>query len=146
MAEWGSARSLGSLDFNTREPDEYFIKSIDGEDGIPVRAPIDMVPHGDGGIIHDFWDEPRHITVKGVITLDPALSGFDQIVQRNTMEDALIAACYAIRRSSTTWSRSRSGMGDQSLSVYCDMQPVFSDEGDGRNFTFGLVAANPVWS
>ena len=107
MAEWGAPRSLGSLDFSTRLPAEYFIKSIDGEDGIPVRAPIDNIAHGDGGILHDFWDEVRHITVKGVITLDPSLTAFQQIEQRNEMEDALIAACYAIRRSTTTWTRRR---------------------------------------
>ena len=152
MAEYGAPRTLttggGTISFNTREPQEYFIKSIDGEDGTPVRAPFDNKPHADGGIPHDFWDEPRHITVKGVMTLDGSQTMVQQITARNGMEDALIAACKAIRRvaNAGTWSRDRTGVSAQSLTVQCDMQPIFTDENDGKNFTFGLVAANPDWT
>ncbi len=146
MSEFGSARTLGSVEFNTRAAAEYFIKNIDGEGGIPVRAPIDNAPHDDGGIIHNFWDEPRHITVTGVITTDPALTAWEQVQQRNIMWDALEAQCYAIRRATTTWSRDRSGMSSQSLTVKCDMQPVPHWDADGLNFTFGIVAGDGVWT
>lgn len=152
MAERSSQRHLstsaGTITFNTRLAAEYFIKSIDGEDGIPVRAPFDNVPHGDGGIPHDFWDEPRHITVKGVITLDPLLTAVQQVTQRNQMEDTLIAVCRGARRVSDTgmWQRERTGMSDQQVSVQVDFQPVFTEEPDGKNFTFGMVAADPDWT
>jgi hypothetical protein len=131
---------------NTRDPAEYFIKNIDGEGGIPVRAPIDNAPHDDGGIIHDFWDEPRHITITLVITCDPALTAWEQVQQRNQMYDALEAECYEARRADKTYSRTRSGMSDQSLTTRCDLQPTPHWDTDGLNVTFGIVAAVGVWT
>lgn len=147
MSEFGAPATLstplGSIDFNTRDDQEYFITNITGLDGESLRTPEDDAPGTDGGIVHDFWATARHITIEGHFLMDPALSFYQQIVQRNAMMDDLRKKCRSIKRADGTWSWTPSGGSTFNLTVRCDLQPLYTGEGVLKTFVFGLVAEDP---
>lgn len=133
-------------DLNTTD-DLYWITNIQGLDGAPIRAPIDNVPLGDGGLVHDFWLGPRHITMEGIILVQSVSIGGPCLTVRNSMEEALRAALESLLRANGTLAWTPVGQGARSLTVRNDIALDFSPAENYAvmAFVFGLVAANPSW-
>lgn len=122
--------------------DGYKITNMIGVDQAPIRATIDPLPMGDGGVIHPFLLGPRHITVEGVVL--PAATNPTQAAACNELMDELIAALDAIVRADGTFTWSPTGVAARSLTVRCDVPVAFSGS-SVKKFIFGLVAGNPTW-
>jgi hypothetical protein len=43
------------------------LATVDGIGQAPIRAPVDDMPQADGGIVHQFFYGPRHLTVEGFV-------------------------------------------------------------------------------
>lgn len=144
----------GTILFNNGDlkdgTDKYWIQNIQGLDQAPLRTPQDNVPFGDGGIVHDFWKGPRHVVLEGVLVTESVgwPSTGDACVQRqNEMEEDLIDALESIIRADGTLSWTPLGLAARSLTVRSEV-PVEFSPGENfvlKNFTFGLVAADPAW-
>ena len=81
--------------------DKYWIDSIQGLDGPAIRAPVDLVPFGDGGIVHTFRLGPRRIIMEGMLLLDPPTL-VDCQERRNDLRDDLLSALASIVTASGT--------------------------------------------
>ena len=127
--------------------DKYWIQAIQGLDGPSIRAPVDPVPFGDGGLIHTFWKGPRRVLFDGILLLDPA--NCDDAQERwndltFNLEDALDSIIAA--SGTLTWNPTGSE-GAKSLTVYNEVPLDIraTDNFYSRTFSFGLVseAADP---
>jgi hypothetical protein len=127
--------------------DKYWIQSIQGLDGPAIRAPVDPVPFGDGGIVHTFWKGPRRVLIDGILLLDPSTLE-DCQERRNDLAFNLQSALASIISASGTLAWNPTGsVGAQSLTVYNEI-PLdirYSDNFLVSTFSFGLVseAADP---
>lgn len=130
--------------------DKYWIQNISGLDGPPIRAPIDNKPFGDGGILHTFRKGPRHVVVEGVLVTESVgwpSSGDACRQQQNEMEEDLIDALDAIMAADGTFAWTPLGLSSRSLTVRHDVTVEFVSIENFilKQFTFGLVAADPNW-
>src|SRR5215471_13740123 len=134
--------------FKTPYTDLYWISVIHGLDGPAIRAPVDDVPYGDGGLVHKFWKGPRRVAIEGWLIAQTAF-GNASLCQRvfNTMEAAVNTALNSILQANGTLSWTPEGQAAKSLTVRYeipfDSQP---DQGNRlRSFSFCLVssAADP---
>ena len=137
----------GTVYFNDDSADQIYITEVDGLGGAPIRAPIDEVPFGDGGIVHDFWKGPRHIIVDGVFLITSTRKQDSIVAIRNTFEEDLRAALESILQADGTFAWSPQGQGARSLTVRHDVQLDFGHDQNYQleTFHFGLVAGNPDW-
>ncbi len=141
----------GTINFNNGALksliDLYWIQTLQGLDGTPIRAPVDEVPFGDGGLVHTFWKGPRRITFDGVILIQSVPIGGPCQTELNAMEDDLFTALESIIDADGTLAWTPLGLGARSLTVRneipLDIQPV--EDYALRSFSFGLIAANPDW-
>lgn len=145
----------GTINFNTGQlkdgTDKYWIQTVTGLDGAPVRVVTDKVPFGDGGIPHTFWLDARHPVFEGVIvpeTVGFPIKGPECVERQNEMEDALRAALdsmYGTATGTLTWTPS--GLGARSLTVKTEipLECAAIEEYAVKQFTFGLYAADPTW-
>ncbi|GIV03622.1 MAG: hypothetical protein KatS3mg015_2452 [Fimbriimonadales bacterium] len=138
----------GTIVFNDGDlrdgTDKYWLTSV--EDALTIRTPIDNVPFGDGGIVHDFRKGPRHMVFEGVLIIETvSLSNCRQ--RRNEMENALTVALESILKANGTLTWTPLGLATRSLTVRNDVPVVFTPIENYvlSQFTFGLVAANPNW-
>src|SRR5262245_7049965 len=69
--------------------DKYWITAIRGLDGPAIRAPVDVVPFGDGGLIHTFWKGPRRVVIDGILLIE---SPVDCMERRNDLAADLLDA------------------------------------------------------
>lgn len=158
MADLGSAYTLatpgGTIVFNDGDlkdgTDKYWLSNIQGLDGTSIRAPVDNVPFGDGGIVHNFWKGPRHIVFEGVFVHESVGfpgSGDACRQRRNEMEEALRAALESILRDDGTLSWTPLGLAARSLTVRHEVtfEAPETENYALKTFTFGLVAADPEW-
>jgi len=145
MAEINAPATLvtpaGTISFNPTTPatDYYWLTDVQGLDGVALRAPIDNLPQADGGLVHDFLKEVRHVTIEGMVV-------FSNAATRNAMCDALVAALDALQAADGTFSWTPTGQSTKSLTVRCDQQ-ITGFRGTGfapKQFMFGLVAADPA--
>lgn len=149
LATPGGTITLNSGDLKDGT-DKYWLSNIQGLDGTSIRAPIDNVPYGDGGIVHDFWKGPRHVVFEGTLVTEsvgfPSV-GDDCITVQNAMEAALITALESTLRADGTLTWTPLGQGARSLTVRHDVTLEFSAAENYaiKNFTFGLVAADPAF-
>lgn len=127
--------------------DLYWIQTIQGLDGAPIRAPVDFVPFGNGGLAHTFWKGPRRITFDGVIFIQSVPIGGACQEELNGMEETLRAALESILAATGTLSWTPLGLGARSLTVKCEVTPDFPpiENYALRQFTFGLIAPTPDW-
>ncbi len=139
--------NLGTLKDGT---DKYWLQNISGLDGPSIRAPVDNVPYGDGGIVHDFWMGPRHVVFEGVLVTESV--GFPSvgnacIEAQNGMEDDLRSALETILRADGTLSWTPLGLGARSLTVRYEqtLECTAIEAYAVKQFTFGLIAADPTW-
>lgn len=127
--------------------DKYWLTSIQGLDGPAIRAPVDPVPFGDGGIVHTFWKGPRRVTFDGMLLLDP-FTLVDCQERRNDLAFNLQDALASIIAASGTLAWNPTGsVGAKSLTVYNEI-PLdirYSDNYLVSTFSFGLIseAADP---
>lgn len=145
MAEINAPATLvtpgGTISFNPTgvATDYYWLTDVQGLDGVALRAPIDNLPQTDGGLVHDFLKEPRHVTIEGMVVFSTAAT-------RNSMCDALVAALDSLQAADGTFSWTPTGQSTKSLTVRCDQQ-IIGFRGVGfapKQFMFGLVAGNPA--
>ena len=117
------------------------LSELDGIDQAPIRAPIDDAPQTDGGIVHQFYYGPRHLTVEGFVL--PL--GYDDSNKATLWAamDSLVAALDAILRDDGTFAWTPPGQSAHSLTVRCDVPAKFSGS-FRKTFIFGLVAADPT--
>ena len=123
-------------------PDKYWIDSIIGLDGPAIRAPVDLVPFGDGGIIHTFRKGPRRVLMEGHLLLDPPTLVNCQD-RRNDLAFPLYAALESIIDADGTLAWTPVGQAAMSLTV-CNEIPVditFTDNFLASRFSFGLISA-----
>lgn len=144
----------GTIIFNNGDlhdgTDKFWIQQIEGLDGIDVRAPIDKVPFGDGGILHTFWKTERRFAFDGVLLVESVSFMSDACVTAlNVMEEALRVAVESIIVADGTLSWTPAGQGARSLTVRhhgeprLDFRPI--ENYALRQFLFGLVSADPDW-
>lgn len=137
--------NAGSLGDGT---DKYWLTSIQGLDGPVIRAPVDLVPFGDGGIVHTFWKGPRRVTMDGMLLIESSRDQGMCMELRNDLRVALLAALASIIQASGTLSWTAAGQGALSLTVYNEigLSSSFSDNYAVENFSFGLIseAADPA--
>jgi hypothetical protein len=141
----------GTITFNSGAVDQFYIAEIQGLSGADIRAPIDDVPYGHGGIGHNFWRAGRHIVIDGHFLVTSVLCPNPAVLPLwNSMEEDLIDALESIGALTTdtgTLVWTPSGLSEHSLTVRYDVQlECPSDQGYMlRAFHFGLYAADPDW-
>lgn len=151
MAEIGIGYTLvtdaGTIVFNdAAEADIYRLSAVDGMDGAPIRVSQDDAPRTDGGLVHDAYLGPRHITFTGNVKVTSAVDSDSLKAANADMIAFLIASVESILRVDGTLTWTPSGGSPLSLTVRADL-PVQTTTEDGaalKKFVFGLVAANPV--
>jgi hypothetical protein len=128
--------------------DKYWLSSIQGLDGPVIRAPVDQVPFGDGGIVHTFRKGPRRIVFDGMLLIESSPSQAVCQELRNDLVATLEAALNSILTTSGTLTWQPAGQAAKSLTVYYEvgLSVTYSDNYAVANFSFGLVseAADPT--
>jgi hypothetical protein len=128
--------------------DKYWLTSVNGLDGPVIRAPVDPVPFGDGGIVHTFRKGPRRPILDGMLLIESSLSqGLCQTLRNDLVTD-LEAALNSILTVSGTLAWTPAGQAARSLAVFYEvgLSVSYSDNYAVANFSFGLVseAADPT--
>ena len=106
--------------------DKYWIQAITGLDGPNMRAPVDLVPLGDGGLIHAFWLAGARPVLEGVFVIESVgdtwvgLPDGDERRLRTRSGQALESNVSA----SATLAWTPTGQSAQSLTVYHNGQPA----------------------
>ena len=128
--------------------DKYWISNIQGLDGPMIRAPVDMVPFGNGGIVHTFWKGPRRVIIDGWLIVNSSTSQDDCVQLRYALSSNLASALASIIAASGTLSWTPAGAGALSLTVYNEVPLTIQHSDDYRvaTFNFGLIseAADPA--
>jgi hypothetical protein len=121
--------------------DKYWLDGIRGLDGPAIRAPVDLVPFGDGGIVHTFRLGPRRVIFEGMLLLDPPTL-VDCQERRNTLAFNLQDALASIIAASGTLGWTPTGGGAESLTVYNEvpLEITYTDNFLVSRFTFGLIS------
>lgn len=124
--------------------DKYWLTSVNGLDGPVIRAPVDLVPFGDGGIIHTFRKGPRHPVFDGMLLIESSRSQADCQTLRNDLLADLEAALNSILTTSGDLTWTPAGQSELSLEVFYEvgLSVNYSDNYAVANFSFGLVSAS----
>lgn len=138
-----------TITFNTGDvgdgTDKYWIQAIRGLDGPSIRAPVDPVPFGDGGIVHTFWKGPRRVVVDGILLIESPVNCMER---RNDLAFPLQTALAAMIAASGTLAWTPTGQAARSLTVYNEvpLEISYTDNYAVSTFSFGLVseAADPA--
>jgi hypothetical protein len=125
--------------------DKFWLTAIQGLDGPVIRAPVDLVPFGDGGIIHTFRKGPRRVVFDGMLLIESSTSQAVCQTLRNDLVVALDAALETILATSGTLDWTPAGQIALSLDVFYEigLSVTYSDNYAVANFNFGLVSAAP---
>lgn len=140
--EWNAPATLttpgGTITFNAATKPTYYndASRCSGLDMAPVRATVEDKPTSDGGIVHNAYLGPRHITIGGQLVVDT-------LADRATLMDNLITALVSILRADGTYAWTPTTGGSRSISVRCEV-PVTYDGFFQKGYLFGLVAADPT--
>lgn len=123
--------------------DKYWLEQIQGLDGPAIRAPVDLVPFGDGGLIHTFRKGPRRVIFDGMLLMESSTSQAACQEIRNNLSWDLKDALASILTTAGTLSWTPTGEPAQSLSVYYEVGVDFpySNNYMVQNFSFGLISA-----
>ncbi len=140
----------GTVTFNDGSLDQIYISEIQGLGGAPIRAPMDDIPFGHGGLWYDFWEGPRPIIIDGVFLIQSTRVMNSIVVIRNQMEEELrtaLRSIAALEADTGTLAWTPQGQSPRMLTV---RNNVTVDFGHDQNylletFSFGLVAADPDW-
>ncbi len=141
----------GTLVFNDGSADQFYIQSITGLDGPPIRAPGDPISYGDGGHSYNFWIGAREMLFEGIFLVTSVPVCPEAVAIWNTMEETLITILRSIAATdadtgSLTWtptglSSSRTLTVRNDITVECAPDQGFLV----RAWHFGLRADNPDW-
>ena len=127
--------------------DKYWLTSIQGLDGPSIRAPVDLVPFGNGGIVHTFRLGPRRITFDGMFLIESSNSQADCQSIRNDLRDNLLSALASCLTTAATLSWTDTGASSYSIPVYNEvpLDVRYTDNYMVSTFSFGLISedANP---
>lgn len=153
MADYACVYELtgtGTILFNNGQfgsgstDDLYWIATIRGLDSPPIRAPVDDVPFGDGGLVHKFWKGPRHVVIEGTLIVQSVQPNACQAVF-NQMEEDLYAVLESMLQTDGVLYWTPSGSTPLYLPVRyevpLDIQPT--NNYSTRSFNFGLVSEEP---
>jgi len=137
-----------TLTFNDGTADQFYITEIRGLGAPALRTPMDNVPLGDGGLIHDFWKGPRHIAIEGIFLIQSTRVMDSIVVIRNDMEEDLTDALESILRADGTLSYTPQGDSARTFTVRYEVgvEFVHTDNYLTDSFSFGLVAGEPDWA
>ena len=150
VVTYSYATSGGTITFNNGDlgdgTDKYWLQGIQGLDGPNVRAPVDLVPMGNGSLLHSFWLAGRTPVLEGVLLVESVRHNSSECQAAfNVLEDALRAAVESNVAASATLSWTPAGQTAQSLTVFHNGQPRLditpTDNWHTRTFVFGLVSA-----
>jgi hypothetical protein len=136
------------IPFNDGSLDQFYITRIRGLAMPPIRAPVDPVPLGDGGLVHDFWKGPLHIGIEGLFLIQSTRVMDSIVIIRNDMEADLVDALESILRADGTFAGAPQGHSTRTYTVNCEI-PLDTDHADNYlsyTFSFGLVAGDPNWA
>lgn len=127
--------------------DKYWLTAVQGLDGPAIRAPVDLVPFGDGGIVHTFRKGPRRPLFDGVLLIESSRNQADCQELRNDLVVPLLQALESIIDASGTLAWTPIGQAAQTLTVYNEV-PLdirYTDNYAVSTFSFGLIseAAEP---
>jgi hypothetical protein len=124
--------------------DKYWLTAIHGLDGPVIRNPVDLVPFGDGGIIHTFRLGPRRVVMDGILWIESSRLESECQQLRNALADDLKGALAAILTATGTLAWTPEGESAQTLAVYYDIavDMPYSDNYRLQNFSFGLISAS----
>ncbi len=127
--------------------DKYWLATVGGLDGPEIRAPVDPVPFGDGGIVHTFWKGPRRPVFEGALLIESSDNQSDCQQLRNTLAEDLMDALDSIIAADGTLSWTPTGFGARSLTVRNEVPLQIQYEQDYRlaTFSFGLISAASDW-
>jgi hypothetical protein len=125
--------------------DKYWVTAIQGLDGPAIRPPVDLVPFGDGGIIHTFRKGPRRPVFDGMLLIESSRSQAVCMTLRNDLVVALETALDSMLAPNTgdlTWTPA--GQSPLLLDVYYEigLSITYSDNYAVANFNFGLVSSS----
>ena len=127
--------------------DKYWLTSVNGLDGPVIRAPVDLVPFGDGGIVHTFRKGPRRPVFDGMLLIESSTSQALCQELRNDLVAALETVLNAGLTAVGSLAWTPAGQAAKSLAVYYEvgLSVNYSDNYAVANFNFGLVseAADP---
>lgn len=152
MADVGVAYTLTTpgpdIAFNNGALDQFYITEIRGLGAPALRTPMDNVPLGDGGLIHDFWKGPRHIGIEGIFLIQSTRVMNSILAIRNQMEFDLTDALESMLRADGTLVFTPYGEGARTFTVRYEVGVEFTHTDNYLTdaFTFGLVAAEPDWA
>ena len=137
-----------TITFNDGSDDQYFIDEISGLGAPVLRTPQDLVPLGDGGLIHPFWKGPRRIGIDGRLLILNKSTMNDILTQRNIMETDLEDALESILRADGSLVYTPYGEAQRTFTVRYEvgLEFVHGDNYRTVKFTFGLVAGEPDWA
>lgn len=124
--------------------DKYWLTAINGLDGPAIRAPVDLVPFGDGGLIHTFRKGPRRVVFDGMVLIESTHSQADCQRIRNDAAVYLGQVLDSILATSGTLTWTPEGQPDAlSLDVFNEIgfSITYSDNYAVANFSFGLISA-----
>jgi hypothetical protein len=126
--------------------DKYWLTAIQGLDGPDIRAPVDPVPFGDGGLVHTFWLGPLRVIFDGMLLLEPLGTMEDCQLRRNDLAFDLQNALLSIVNVAGTLAWTPTGQAAQSLPVFNEVKLniTYSDNYYVTNFSFGLVSADAL--
>ena len=137
----------GTVTFNSGTlgdgTDKFWLTNVQGLDGPVIRPPIDLVPFGDGGIIHTFRKGPRRVVMDGMLLIESSRSQSLCQELREDLAAALAAALDSIIQTSGTLAWTPAGQTALSLTVFNEVgySITYSDNYAVANFNFGLVSA-----
>lgn len=152
MADVGVSYTLttpgGTVVFNDGSADQHYITEIRGLGAPALRTPMDNVPLGDGGLIHDFWKGSRHIGIEGIFLITSVRVMNSIVIVRNDMEQELVDALESILRADGTLAYAPQGEGTRTYTVRYEVPLEFThtDNYTVLAFSFGLVAGEPDWA
>lgn len=141
----------GTILFNTPDGDgdQFYLGPIAGLDGTTARRPLVKLAYTDGGYVPPAFLDLRQFQPTGTLLIVRGRSGDDIEEKRNDMAADLTAAYESCLNATGTWAFTPLGQSAQSLTVYRDAQPIVFDHVDdfqNVDFSFGLVAADPVFA
>lgn len=144
--EYALATGGGTVTFNDGTlgdgTDKFWLTAINGLDGPVIRAPVDLVPFGDGGIVHTFRKGPRRPVLDGMLLIESSTSQSMCQELRNDLVADLEAALNSILTTTGTLTWQPAGQSSRSLAVFYEvgLSVSYSDNYAVANFSFGLVS------
>lgn len=126
--------------------DKYWLTAIQGLDGPAIRAPVDPVPFGDGGLIHTFRLGPRRVVFDGMLLIESSNSQADCQELRNDLAFELQNALLSIINAPGDLSWTPTGQSAVSLEVYNEvpLQIAYTDNYMVSTFNFGLISPDAL--